>query len=41
MSYFTPNELQPSEHTLQLIRTLARLFPVWNLPEREKMQHFN
>ncbi len=41
MSHFTPNESQPSELTLQMIRTLARLFPIMSNRGEKHLQHLN
>ena len=41
MSYFTPNESQPSEYTLQMIRIIARSFPGKNIPENMRALRFS
>jgi hypothetical protein len=41
MSYFTPNDYQPSEFTLHILRTIARSFPSKNIPEDARALHFS
>ncbi len=41
MDYFTPNDYQPSEFTLQILRTIARSFPGTNVPEGKRALYFS
>lgn len=36
MKNFTPEDLQPSELTLQIIRTIARNYPTLDMTEQEQ-----
>ncbi len=41
MNYFTPNDYQPSELTLHILRTIARSFPCRNIPEEKRTLRFS
>ncbi len=41
MNHFTPSDYQPSEFTLQILRTIARSFPGKNVPENKRALRFS
>ena len=41
MKNFTPEDFQPSELTLQIIRTIARNYPTLDMTEEEKAVCWN